>query len=99
VKEIHSNLNLQPPHSPIVSEGEESPDIKTFEERIAHFDEETLVQQWYGDASFSGFGFDFGGTASASSSHPPLFDSPPPTNPQDGRESEESREEEDDDDE
>jgi hypothetical protein len=35
----------------------ESPDIEPFEQRIAHFDEETLVQQWYGDVSFSGFGF------------------------------------------
>jgi hypothetical protein len=43
MKEIHTHLNLQPPSSPIVSEGEESPKIKTFEERIACFDEETLV--------------------------------------------------------
>jgi hypothetical protein len=35
----------------------ESPDIEPFEQRIAHFDEETLVQQWYGDVSFSDFGF------------------------------------------
>jgi hypothetical protein len=28
------------------------------------------VQQWYGDTSFSSFGFVFGGTAGASSSHP-----------------------------
>jgi hypothetical protein len=45
VKEIHAHVNLQPPHSPIASEGEESPDIKSFEERIAHFDEEVSVQQ------------------------------------------------------
>jgi hypothetical protein len=82
VKEIHTHLNLQPPSSSIASEGEESPEIDSFEERIAHFDEETLVQQWYGDASFSGFGFDYGGMARASSSHPPPFDYPPPTNPQ-----------------
>jgi hypothetical protein len=44
VKEIHAHLNLQPPHSPIASEGEESPDIESFEERIARFDEEVLVQ-------------------------------------------------------
>jgi hypothetical protein len=44
VKEIHAHLNLQPPHSPIASEGEESLKIESFEERIAHFDEETLVQ-------------------------------------------------------
>jgi hypothetical protein len=71
VKEIHTNLNLQPPSSPIASEGEESPEIETFEERIARYDEETPVQQWYGDASFSGFGFDYGSMAGASSSHPP----------------------------
>jgi hypothetical protein len=41
------------------------------------------VQQWYGDASFSGFGFDYGGMAGASSSHPPPFDSPPPANSHD----------------
>jgi hypothetical protein len=45
VKEIRTHLNLQPPSSPIVSEGEESSEIETFEKRIAHFDEETLVQQ------------------------------------------------------
>jgi hypothetical protein len=77
VKEIHTHLNLQLPHSLIASEGEESPEIKSFEERIACFNVETLVQQWYGDASFSGFSFDYGGMAGASSSHPPPFDSPP----------------------
>jgi hypothetical protein len=41
VKEIHSHLNLQPPRSPIAFEGEESPEIKSFEEMIAHFDIET----------------------------------------------------------
>jgi hypothetical protein len=75
VKEIHTHLNLQPPSSPIASEGEESPEIESFEERIARFDEETLVQQWYGNATFSGFDFDYGGMAGASSSHPPLVDS------------------------
>jgi hypothetical protein len=44
VKEIHAHLNLQPPHSPIASEGEESSDIETVEERLAHFDDETLMQ-------------------------------------------------------
>jgi hypothetical protein len=82
MKEICTHLNLQPPSSPIASKGEESPEIESFEERIAHFDEETLVQQWYDDASFSGFGFDYGGMAGASSSHPPPFDSPPSANPQ-----------------
>jgi hypothetical protein len=42
---------------------------------IARFDVETLVQQWYGDVIFCGFGFDYGGMAGASSSHPPPFDS------------------------
>jgi hypothetical protein len=44
VKEIHTHLNLQPPSSPIASEGEESPEIESFEERIACFDEETPIQ-------------------------------------------------------
>jgi hypothetical protein len=88
VKEMCTHLNLQPPNSPIASEGEESPEIKSFEERIARFDEETLVQQWYGDTNFSGFGFDYGGMARASSSHPPPNDSPPPANPQNVEESE-----------
>jgi hypothetical protein len=74
-------LNLQPPSSPIASEGEENPKIESFEERIAHFDKETLVQQWYGNASFSGFSFDYGGLVGSSSSHPPLVDSPLPANP------------------
>jgi hypothetical protein len=39
IKEIHSHLNLKPPSSPIASEGEESPDIESFEERVTHFDE------------------------------------------------------------
>jgi hypothetical protein len=88
VKEIRTHLNLQPPGSPIASEGEESPKIESFEERIAHLDEETPVQQWYGDASFSGFGFDYGGMSGESSSHPPPFDSPTPANPQNIEESE-----------
>jgi hypothetical protein len=81
VKEIRTHLNLQPPSSPIASEGEESTKIESFKERIARFDEETLVQQWYGDANFNGFGFDYGGMAGSSLSHPPPFDSPPPANP------------------
>jgi hypothetical protein len=71
VKEIHTHLNLQPPSSPIASKGEESLEIESFEERIARFDEETLVQQWYGDANFNDFGFDYGGMDGASSSHSP----------------------------
>jgi hypothetical protein len=39
---------------------------------------ETPVQQWYENASFSDFGFNYGGMARASSSHPPPFDSPHP---------------------
>jgi hypothetical protein len=95
VKEICTHLNLQPPSSPNAFEGDESPEIESFEERIACFDDETPVQQWYGDASFSGFSFDYSGMAGASSSHPPPFDSPPPANPQNVVESED----EDDDDE
>jgi hypothetical protein len=81
-------LNLQPPNSPIAFEGKESSKIESFEEMIARFDEETLVHQWYSDASFSGFGFDYGGMDGASSSHPPPFDSPPLSNPQNVEESE-----------
>jgi hypothetical protein len=95
VKEIRTHLNLQPPSSPIASEGEESPEIESFKERIARFDEENLVQQWYGDMSFSGFGFDYGGMAGASSYHHPPLDSPPLANAQNVEESED----EDDDDE
>jgi hypothetical protein len=95
VKEICTHLNLQPPSNPIAFEGEESPKIESFEERIARFDKETPVQQWYGDASFSGFSFDYGGKARASSSHPPPFDSPHLANLQNVEESED----EDDDDE
>jgi hypothetical protein len=68
---------LAAPSSPIVFEGEESPGIESFEERIARFEVETLVQQWYGEASFSGSSFDYYGMAGASSSHPPPFDPPP----------------------
>jgi hypothetical protein len=50
------------------------------------------VQQWYGDARFSGFSFHFDGTASASSSRPPSFESPLPANPQNDEEGEESEE-------
>jgi hypothetical protein len=95
VKEIHSHLNLQPPRSPIASEGEESPEIESFEVRIARFDEETLVQQWYGDASFSDFSFDFGGISGASSSHPPQFDSPPLAHTQEDEGEDEGEEEDD----
>jgi hypothetical protein len=94
VKEIRTHLNFQPPSSPIAFKGEESSEIESFKERIARFDEETLVQQWYGNASFSGFGFDYGGMAGASSSNPPPVDSPPPANPQ---HVEESKDEDDDD--
>jgi hypothetical protein len=96
VKEIHTHLNLQPPSSSIASEGEESLEIESFEERIARLNVETPVQQWYGDASFSGFGFDYGGMAGASSSHPPPFDSPPPANPQNVEESKDEDEDDDD---
>jgi hypothetical protein len=61
---------------------------------MAHFDEETLVQQWYGDVSFRGFGFDYGDMAGASPSHPPPFDSPRLANTQNV---EESKEDNDDD--
>jgi hypothetical protein len=44
VKEIRTHLNLQPPSSPIASEGEETLKIESFEERIARFEDETPVQ-------------------------------------------------------
>jgi hypothetical protein len=93
VKEIRTHLNLQLPSSPTASEGEESPKIETFEERITHSDEETPVQQWYDDVSFSGFDFDYGGMAGASSSHPPLVDSPSLTNSQNVEKSEDDEDE------
>jgi hypothetical protein len=96
MKEIRANLNLQPHSSPIASEGEESPEIKFFEERIARFDDETLVQQWYGDTSFNDFGFDYGSMGGASSSHPPPFESPPPVHTHDDDEEEEGEEDDND---
>jgi hypothetical protein len=68
MKEICTLLNLQPPSFSIASEGEESPEIESFEERIARFDDETPVQQWYGDTGFRDFGFDYGGMGGASPS-------------------------------
>jgi hypothetical protein len=93
MKEICAHLNLQPPSSPIASEGEVSLKIEYFEERIARFDGETPVQQWYGDTSFSGLGFVYGGMGGASSSHPPPFESPPPVHTHDEEEEEEEAEE------
>jgi hypothetical protein len=87
---------LQPPSSPIAFEGEESLKIESFEEWIARFDEETHVQQWYDNVSFSGFSFDYSGMVGASSSHPPLFESPPPTHTHDEEEEEEGEQEDDD---
>jgi hypothetical protein len=62
---------------------------------IARFDEETPVQQWYDDVSFSGFGFYYSDLVGASSSHPPLFESSPLTYTHDDDEEEEGEEEED----
>jgi hypothetical protein len=95
VKEIRAHLDLQPPSSPIASDDEETLEIESFEERIARFDEEMPVQQWYGDVSFSGFSFNYCGMAGASSSHPPLFESPPPAHTHDDEEEEEGEEEDD----
>jgi hypothetical protein len=98
VKEIRTHLNLLPPSSPIASEGEESPEIESFEERIARFEDETLVQQWYGEACFSGFSFNYGGMTGASFSHPPPFDSSPSAPTHDDDEGEDEGDEEDDND-
>jgi hypothetical protein len=95
VKEIRAHLDLQPPSSPIASEGEESPEIESFEERIARLDEETPVKQCYDDVSFSGFGFDYSGMVGASSSHPPPFEDLPPTHTHDDEEEEKGEEEDD----
>jgi hypothetical protein len=81
-------LNLRPPRSPIFSEGEESPEIESFEERVARFDSENPVQQWYGDMSFGGFSYSFDSGASTSHSQPPPLASPP-RNDEEGEESEE----------
>jgi hypothetical protein len=62
--------------------------------RITRFDEETLVQQWHNDVSFSGFDFDYGGMAGASSSHPHSFDSPSSAIPQNVVESDEDDDDE-----
>jgi hypothetical protein len=97
MKEIYAHLNLQPPSSSIASEGEETLKIESFEERIARFDNETLVQQWYRDTSFNGFGFDYGSMGGASSSHPPPFEFPPPVHTHDDEEEEEGEEDDDDD--
>jgi hypothetical protein len=44
IKEIRTHLDLQSPSSLIASEGEESSEIESFEERIVRFDEEMQVQ-------------------------------------------------------
>jgi hypothetical protein len=44
MKEICAHLSLHSPSSPIASEGEQSPEIESFEEMIARFDDETPVQ-------------------------------------------------------
>jgi hypothetical protein len=74
---IHAHLNLEPPRSPIASKGEESPDIESFEERVAHFDSKNPMQQWYGDMSFGGFSYSFESGVGTSHSQPPPFTSPP----------------------
>jgi hypothetical protein len=96
MKEIRAHLNLWPPSSPIASESEENPEIESFDEMIACFDNKTLVQQWYGDTSFSDFSFDYGGMGGASSSHPPPFESPPLVLSHDDEEEEEGREDDND---
>jgi Mg2+ and Co2+ transporter CorA len=44
MKKIHAHCNLQPPHSSIASEGEESPKIETFEERVARSEVQNPMQ-------------------------------------------------------
>jgi hypothetical protein len=69
MKEIRAHLNHEPAHSPIASEGKESPEVESFEERVAQFEVENLVQQWYGETSFSSFRFGYGQEARPSCSH------------------------------
>jgi hypothetical protein len=44
IKVVHAHLNLQPLHSPIASEAKESPEIESFEEQVARFEVENLIQ-------------------------------------------------------
>jgi hypothetical protein len=67
--------------------------LSFFEERIAHFDGEIPVQQWYGDTSVSGLSFVYGGMGSASSSHPSPFESTPLVHTHEEEEEEEEEEE------
>jgi hypothetical protein len=96
VKEIRAHMDLLPPSFPIAPEGEESSKIESFEERIACFDEEMSMQQWYGDVSFSNFGVDYSGMADASSSDPASFESPPLAHTRYEEEEEEGESEDDD---
>jgi hypothetical protein len=77
VKEIHTHLNLQPPRSPIASEGEESPEIESIEERVSQYEVENPCTQWYGDMSFDGFSYGVDSSADPSYTQPPPFASPP----------------------
>jgi hypothetical protein len=73
IKEIHSHLNRQPLHSPIASNGEEILEIESFEARVACFEVENPMQQWYGNTSFIGFRFSYGGEVGPSYPHPPCL--------------------------
>jgi hypothetical protein len=99
VKEIRAHLNLQPPRSPIASEGEESPDVESFEERMARFDTKKPMQQWYGDMSFGGFSYSLDSGVGTSHSHPSPFDSPPPAQTHEDEGEDEGEDEDEDDDE
>jgi hypothetical protein len=76
-EEIHAHLILQSLRSPIASKGEERPKIESFEERVACFDTENPMQQWYGDMSFGGFSYGFDSGAGMSHTQPAPFASPP----------------------
>jgi len=74
LKEIHSHLNLQPPCSPIGSEGDES-EVETFEHQMQSLDQEDPFAMTYGSQSSSEvFGFSSGTFAAP----PPP---PPPSRP------------------
>jgi hypothetical protein len=93
IKEIHAYLNLQPHRSPIDSDGEESPEIESFEERVSQYEVENLCTQWYGDMNFGGFSYGIDSSACPSYTQSPPFASPPQNDEGD----EESGEESDDD--
>ena len=75
MKLLHQQSNLQPPRSPIASEGEQSPEIESFEARMSCYEQENPYSSWFGDIDISGAIFGPGG---AGTSQVPPFNPPPP---------------------